>query len=301
MQHVRFLFLLVLDRVMRKCVDGKSTGIRWNFMNRLEDLEFADDIALISSKFEDMQMKTNKLEETASKTGLKININKTKSMRINTKINNSIKIKNKEIEEVQHFTYLGAQINKNLGKNEEIPARIAKARKAYMALHQLWKSNIFSKTTKVRIFKSNVRPVLLYGSECWRMTKNDIQKCETFQNKCLKRIMKIFWPIKVTNSELREKANIKSVEETMKEKRWKYIGHILRRDRNDNRRIALQWTPEGKRKKGRPKETWRRMAEKELKEMGWKTWEAAARVAADRQQWNDMCSALCSTRSEEDK
>ena len=120
-----------------------------------------------------------------------------------------------------------------------------------MALHQLWKSNIFSKTTKVRIFKSNVRPVLLYGSECWRMTKNDIQKCETFQNKCLKRIMKIFWP-------------------------------------------------ERKRKKGRPKETWRRMAEKELKEMGWKTWEAAARVAADRQQWNDMCSALCSTRSEED-
>ena len=124
-----------------------------------------------------------------------------------------------------------------------------------MALHQLWKSNIFSKTTKVRIFKSNVRPVLLYRSECWRMTKNDIQKCETFQNKCLKRIIKIFWPIKITNSELREKANIKSVEETMKEKRWKYIGHILRRDRNDNRRIALQWTPEGKRKKGRPKET----------------------------------------------
>ena len=85
---------------MRKCVDGKSTGIRWNFMNRLEDLEFADDIALISRKFEDMQKKTNKLAETASKTGLKRNINKKKTMRINTKINNSIKIKNEEIEEV---------------------------------------------------------------------------------------------------------------------------------------------------------------------------------------------------------
>ena len=78
---------------MRKCVYGKSTGIRWNFMNRLEDLEFADDIAPILSKFEDKQKKTNKLEETATKTGLKININNTKTMRINTKINNSIKIK----------------------------------------------------------------------------------------------------------------------------------------------------------------------------------------------------------------
>ena len=43
------------------------------------------------------------------------------------------------------------------------------------------------------------------------------------------------------------------------------------------------------------------MAEKELNEMGWKSWEAAARAAADRQKWNDMCSALCSTRSKEDK
>ena len=83
-------------------------------MNRLEDLEFADNITLISSKFEDMQKITNKLEETASKTGLKISINKTKTMRINTKINNSIKIKNEEMEEVVHFTYLGVQINKNL-------------------------------------------------------------------------------------------------------------------------------------------------------------------------------------------
>ena len=39
----------------------------------------------------------------------------------------------------------------------------------------------------------------------------------------------------------------------------------------------------GEEKKGRPKETWRRMAEKELNEMGWKSWEAAARAAADRQ------------------
>ena len=67
----RFLFLLVFDWVMCNCLDGKSTAIRWNVMNRLEDLTFADDIALISSKFEDIQKKRNKLEETASKTGLK--------------------------------------------------------------------------------------------------------------------------------------------------------------------------------------------------------------------------------------
>ena len=75
---------------------------------------------------------------------------------------------------------------------------------------------------------------------------------------------------KISISKLsKKKTNIKSIEETIKErKKWRYIGHILRRDRNDNRKIALQWMPEEKGKEGRPKETWRRIAKRELNEMG---------------------------------
>ena len=54
-------------------------------------------------------------------------------------------------------------------------------------------------------------------------------------------------------------------------------------------------------RKGRPKGTWRRVAKRALNKMGWKSREAAARAAADRQKWNDMCFALCSTMSKEDK
>ena len=43
--------------------------------------------------------------------------------------------------------------------------------------------------------------------------------------------------------------NATSIEETIKEIGWRNIGHILRRERNDNRRIALQWTPGGMREK----------------------------------------------------
>ena len=42
---------------MCNCVDGQNTGISLNFMNRLEDLEFTDDMALMSSKFKDIQKK----------------------------------------------------------------------------------------------------------------------------------------------------------------------------------------------------------------------------------------------------
>ena len=40
-------------------------------------------------------------------------------------------------------------------------------------------------------------------------------------------------------------------------RRWKWIGHVLRKEPDDTTKIALYWTPEGKRKRGRPKVIWR--------------------------------------------
>ena len=41
-----FLFLLVIDWMMRKTVKGANTGIRWKLWCKLDDLDFADDISL---------------------------------------------------------------------------------------------------------------------------------------------------------------------------------------------------------------------------------------------------------------
>ena len=56
-----FLFSLCLDWVMRKATANKRRGIKWNFTTVLEDLDFADDIALMSSKFNDLYVKTKRL------------------------------------------------------------------------------------------------------------------------------------------------------------------------------------------------------------------------------------------------
>ena len=50
-----FIFLIVVDRIMRDTTEGNKTGIRWNFTSKLEDLEFAYDIALMSSCYTHMQ------------------------------------------------------------------------------------------------------------------------------------------------------------------------------------------------------------------------------------------------------
>ena len=53
--------------------------------------------------------------------------------------------------------------------------------------------------------------VLLYGWETWRMTKADENKLDTFQHKCLRRILKICWPMKVSNEKARRKANVEII------------------------------------------------------------------------------------------
>ena len=79
-----FMFLFVIDWIMRTTTDGKKNGIQWTPWTQLEDLHFADDLALLSHNRDQMQVKTTGLAATSERTGLKINRCKSKVMRINT-------------------------------------------------------------------------------------------------------------------------------------------------------------------------------------------------------------------------
>ena len=94
---------------------------------------------------------------------------------------------------------------------------------------------------------------------------------------------------------------LKPLRKEVMKRRWRMIGHILRKDKDSDEMIALTWAQEGKRRKGRPKTTWRRTVEKERKELGWNTWEEARAVAVNRDRWRSLTEALCTTRCEEDR
>lgn len=81
--------------------------------------------------------------------------------------------------------------------------------------------------------------------------------------------------------------------------RWRWIGHVLRKPTNDITKVALRWTPGGKRSKGRPRTTWRRTVEKELKDMNL-TWGKAERIAKNREKWKSLVLALCASGCNKD-
>jgi hypothetical protein len=72
---------------------------------RLEDLDFADDICMLSHRYQDMQHQATSLEDRAKQTGLLINPQKTKTMRTNTTQTDQLTIRDAEVENVEQFTY----------------------------------------------------------------------------------------------------------------------------------------------------------------------------------------------------
>ncbi|PZC71361.1 hypothetical protein B5X24_HaOG213580 [Helicoverpa armigera] len=78
----------------------------------------------------------------------------------------------------------------------------------------------------------------------------------------------------------------------IKRRKWNWIGHTLRRYPDHIPRQALDWNPQGKRKRGRPKQSWRRTIIAEAATMG-RTWSEIKREAQDRTRWRSTVDALC--------
>ena len=92
-------------------------------------------------------------------------------MRVNTATSTLIQIVGQNIEDVESFTYSGSIINKTGGTEEDIKSRIGKARHVFVTLKPVWNNRNILLKTKLTIFNSNVKSVLVYGSKTWKHTK----------------------------------------------------------------------------------------------------------------------------------
>ena len=90
-------------------------------------------------------------------------------------------------------------------------------------------------------------------------------KIQTFINTCLRRIYSIRWPKIIPNEDLWEQARQEPVAKQILKRKWGWIRHTLRKPASNITCQALNWNPQGKRKRGRPCNSWRQDTEVELK------------------------------------
>jgi len=166
---------------------------------RLEYLDYADDLCLLTHRLPDMNVNGETPQETGGQVGLKINIQKTKEMRIGARQQESLELHGEAVERVSEFTYLGNISNETGKTDEDITARLRKAQSTFSMLMPVLKAKCIRLQTKLRIFNTNVKSALLYGSETWISTKLRIKMLQTFINKCLRKILNIRWPEVISN------------------------------------------------------------------------------------------------------
>ena len=160
-----FLFFIVMDWVMGRAVGGGENGIRWKFTSKLDELDFAYDIVLLSSTKQQIQDKTTRLNEEARRVGLKIDKEKTKAMRINARNQEKIIINGQDIEDVDEFVYLGAKVCKERGGMKDFEEQVIESQRCLSKLTKIWISNNILRKTKLKLYKTLVLPVLIYGSD----------------------------------------------------------------------------------------------------------------------------------------
>jgi hypothetical protein len=87
-----------------------------------------------------------------------------------------------------------------------------------------------------------------------------------------------------------------TIENQIKRRKWNWIGHTLRKEAGAIEKIALDWNPQGCRRRGRQKRTWRRTIEDEIRGTR-RSWNELKGIAGDRVNWKLFMDALCCTRS----
>ncbi|VDP61807.1 unnamed protein product [Schistosoma curassoni] len=261
--------------------EGKH-GIQGTSWMQLDDLDFADDLAVLSQTQQQMQEKT-------------ISVAADSPIQHSMQSMHPITIDGEDLEDVKTFTYLGSIVDENGGSADE-KARVGKARSVYLQLKNICNSQQLLTNTKFRILNTNVNTVLLNGVETWRTTKSIVQKIQVFINSCLRKILTIRWPDTIGNNLLWERTNYIPVEEEIRKKCWKCIGHTLKKKTNYGTRQALTWNPQGQRKRGRPKNTLRWEMEIDMRKMN-KNYMELEKKAQDRMGWRILVGGLCSIGS----
>jgi hypothetical protein len=162
-------------------------------------------------------------------------------------------------------------------------------------------SHLLSRNVKVKIYKTIILPVVLYGCETWSLTLREELRLMVFENRVLRII---FVPKrdevtgewrKLHSEELHNLYSSPDVIRQVKSMRMRWAGHVARMGEERKVYKVSVGKPEGRRRLGRPRRRWEDGVRIDLREigLGGLDW---IRLAQDRYRWRAVVSAVMNLR-----
>ena len=250
-----FLFIIVLDYVMRQAINGYEEQLGFELDRRrssrippivITDLSFADDVALMSEETTQAQELLRRVEVEAAKIGLHLNAKKTELMAFNHIEEVIVKtLSGSIVKVVPNFKYLGSWMESS---EKDFEIRKALGWSACHKMKQIWKSKL-SRKMKIRIFKATVESILLYGCQTWTVNKTLQKRMDGCYTRMLRMVLDVSWKERRTNQDLYQ--DLPKLSEMVRERRMRLAGHCIRHEEEIAHQLVM-WEPKrGQRSRGR--------------------------------------------------
>jgi len=212
-----------------------------------------------------------------------------------------VRINNSTFERVKEFEYLGTTLTHQNYIPEEIKSGLRLENACYHSVQNLLSSRLLSKNLKIKIYKTIILPVVLYGCETWLLTLRNERKLRVFENMVLRRI---FEPKRdevmgewrrLHNEELNDLYSSPNIVWVIKSRRMRWAGHVACVGEERGAYSVLLGKPEGRRRLRRPRRRWVDNIRMDLQEVGCGYWDWIG-LAQDRDGWRTLVSAVMNLR-----
>ena len=216
----------------------------------LNDLDFADDIALLESTIPRAQAQLTSTAAAVKDLGLIISVPKTEYMTVNCHPHPTLQVYGESINHVTDFRYLGSKMAYAASDFKRCKAL---AWSAFWKLERLWGSSQLSISTKVKLFNTTCVTILLFGCESWVISHDMESKINTFATSFYRIMLNVKRKDHVPNTMIYSKSNTEPLIHHVRNRQLRFLGHILRLPEEEPAsRYALYIPPHGNRRPGRP-------------------------------------------------
>ena len=206
-------------------LDEAQAGIKIAGKN-INNFTYADDTTLMAESEEELKSLVMEVKEESEKVGLKLNIQKTKTIASGSIT--SWQINGEIVEPVRDFISLGSKITADGDCSHEIKRCLLLGRKIKTNVGSIFNSRDITLPIKVHLVKVMVFPVVMYWCDSWTVKKAEHQRIDTFELWCWRRLLGVPWTARRSNQSILKEISFKySLKGLMLKLKLQYFGHLM--------------------------------------------------------------------------
>ena len=160
------------------------------------------------------------------------------------------------VEIVADFIFGGSRLTTDGDCSHEIKRRFLLGRKVMANLDSIFKSRDITLSTKVRLVKAMVFPVVMYQCESWTVKKAEHWRTDALELWCWRRVLRVSWTARRSNQSIQKEISTEySLEGLMLRLKLQYFGHLMRRA-NSLEKTLILGKIEGRRRREGQRRRW---------------------------------------------